>query len=474
MYENDARGQRVSGSLNHLMNDVDAGASVRVLFDDTIYPAEFVGVVRGKVVAAQILQSVARKTWNTFKTNGEWEWTEISSNGVKHQVKYDIGASTFRGEEYSQVSVKWFTKRQSCDNKPTLSHDQNGVILDGSLAYLMTSIQEGGDIRCSSNRFSFPVQSVDMTESFVSGQNVDHVSMTYDAQKKTRVFQNNAYWWFTIHSTLGTRDMSRWTVGEHASRGHTQARVGIDWFADPCWKLVFAHDRHGTPKSGSRADLVNAIKSGARVRVQTSSHRTAEADNLSVRNGHVTAQMLKRVTEHNLTRIADDTAWLWQMISTTGKVKSTQYKVGEHRHVSTASSYQEIRWFVDTKPWKLVYSHDAQGYALEGSERDVVRAVQSGAALRGYYESSPNDFYAFSFQNLRIHGDHVSGQHLNSVSMQGSQTNNYEMELQPNAYWWFVIFTTEGRMEMSRWSVGAHASRGLNVITHGLKWFANY
>ena len=456
------------------MNDVRAGASVRVLLDYTIYQADFAHVVEEKVVAVQLLQSVARATWNTFKKDGEWEWILVSTNGVKHQVRYEIGASTFRGEQYNKATVKWFTKKQSCHKKPVLSHDKNGVILSASLVDLMTSIQGGADIRCYAGDYAFPVQSLDMTKSFVSGQNVDHVSVLYDSHKKTLVFQNNAYWWFTLHSTLGTRDMSRWTVGEHTSRGHTQSRVNIDWFADPCWKLVFAHDKRGVAKSGSRADLVSAIKNGARVRVQIPSYRTAEADNLSIRNGHVTAQLLKRLTEKNLTRIADDTSWFWQMISTTGKVASTLYKVGEHKHVSTTSSYEEIRWFIDTKPWTLVYSHDAQDQPLEGNEKDVVRAVQSGAAIRGYYESSPNNACAFPFQNLRIHGNHVSGQHLNSVSMQVSQTSKYEMELQPNAYWWFVIFTTEGRMEMSRWSVGEHTSRGHNVITYGLKWFANY
>ena len=472
VYENDARGQKISGSLEDLINDVRAGASVRVLLDNTIYQADFAHIAQQKSVSVQLLQSVARTAWNTFKKDGEWEWKLVSTSGYKHQVRYDIGASTFRGEQRNKVAVKWFTKQQSCLKKPVLSHDRNGAILGGSLADLMTSIKAGADIRCFSPNSAFPIQSLEMTKSLVSGQNVDHVSV--DSRNIDLVFQNNAYWWFTLHSTLGTRDMSRWTVGEHTSRGHTQSQVNIDWFADPCWKLVFAHDKRGVAKSGSRADLVTAIRNGARVRVQIPSYRTAEADNLSIRNGHVTAQLLKRLSERNLTRIADDTSWYWQMISTTGKVMTTLYKVGEHQHVSTTSSYQEIRWFIDTKPWTLIYSHDAQGRSLQGSERDVVRAVQSGAAIRGHYASSPNDSYAFSFQNLRIHGDHVSGQHLNHVSVKNSPTSQYEMQLQPNAYWWFVIFTTQGRMEMSRWSVGEHTSRGHNVITMGVKWFANY
>ena len=474
VYENDARGQQIGGSLQNLISDVRAGASVRVLLDNTIYQADFVHILQGKTVAVQLLQSVARATWNTLKKNGEWEWKLVSTSGFEHQVRYDIGASTFRGDQRNKVAVKWFTKQQSCSKKPVLSHDRNGAILSGSLVDLMTSIKEGSDIRCFSPNSAFPIQSLEMTKSLVSGQNVHHVSVTIDSGGKELVFQNNAYWWFTLHSTLGTRDMSRWTVGEHTSRGHTQSRVDIDWFADPCWKLVFAHDKHGVAKSGSRANLVRAIKNGARVRVQTPSYRTAEADNLSIRNGHVTAQLLKRLSEKSLTRIANDTSWYWQMISTTGKVMSTLYKVGEHQHVSTTSSYQEIRWYIDTKPWILVYSHNAQGQALHGSEGDVVRAVQSGAAMRGLYESSSRNGYTFPIQNLRIYGNHVSGQHFNYVSMQNSPTSQYEMQLKPNPYWRFGIFTTQGRLEMSRWSVGQHTSRGHYLGSVGLKWFANY
>ena len=48
-----------------------------------------------------------------------------------------------------------------------------------------------------------------------------------------------------------------------------------------------------------------------------------------------------------------------------------------------------------------------------------------------------------------------------------------ELQIQPNAYWWFTIVDTTGRREMSRWNVGQHVSRGHNEDRIGHKWFTN-
>lgn len=474
VFENDVKGQQVSGSLQQLINDVRQGASVRVLLWNSAMEADYIHIHHNQV-SVQLLQAVNRVNWQSFQTDSQWVWTMVTTNADTQQVRYNVGSSAFKGETLVKAAVKWFTKKTSCSNKPVYSHDKTGKALSGSLSDLMTSVKEGADLRGVSfqGASAFHVQNVALSKTLVSGQTLNPISTSILQNQQAARFQNNAYWWFTMYTTRGTLDMSRWTVGEHISRGHTQDRVDIDWFADPCWKRVYSNGKTGTGTFGSLADLVAAIKKGSRVRVQFSSFYTVEADNLSIRNGHVTAQVLKHVSKQDLVKMQDNAYWFWQMVSTTGTVRSTRYYIGKHQHLSTTTENREVHWYVDTQPWKLVYEHDARGKALHGSEEHVVAAVRSGASMRAYYESSPNQLYAFAFQNLRIEGQHVAGQHLNSVSMTSSPSSQYEMEIQANAYRWFVIFTTQGRMEMIRWSVGAHVARGHNTITMGLKWFAN-
>ena len=154
-------------------------------------------------------------------------------------------------------------------------------------------------------------------------------------------------------TTRGLRDMSRWTVGIHQSRGHTQDTVAIEWFADECWKEVFLHDASGTTLSGSRLALTSALLSGHRVRFQIPewNYYTAEADSLSVRNGHVTAQALKHVSKNGLTGFQNDAYWYWLMVSSTGTVRATRYNVGEHKHRGDSTNKVKVKWFIDTRPW---------------------------------------------------------------------------------------------------------------------------
>jgi len=170
---------------------------------------------------------------------------------------------------------------------PSHSHLANGIKVQGSLTNLESSVTYGHEIRCvSSKRYSFPLHNVAINShgvKCVSAQNVDHIRTTLS--NNVIQFQSNAYWWFTVVTTRGLRDASRWTVGTRQSRGHTQDTVAIESFTDGCWKDVFAHDKKGIRICGSREALVSALMSGHRVRFQIPewNYYTAETDNLSVR-----------------------------------------------------------------------------------------------------------------------------------------------------------------------------------------------
>ena len=330
---------------------------------------------------------------------------------------------------------------------------------------------------CVSNkRDSFPLQNVAIASQgeYVSGQSLDHIS---SSRKNNSIgFQSNAYWWFTMLTTRGSRDMSRWTVGIHQDRGHSQDTVAMEWFVDGCWKEVFEHDAKGKPLSGSRQALTTAILSGHRVRFQLPqrNYYTAEADNLSVRNGHVTAQALKHVSKASLARFQDNAYWYWLMVSTTGTVRATRYNVGEHKHRGDSTEKLKVKWFIDTRPWGQVLSNDPFGNVVSGSRTHLVHAVRTGADVR-CVQGDRKQGYSFKAQNLAVSpdGNHVAAQTLNHVSMQSAPNPN-EMMIQPRAYWWFTIVSTKGLREMSRWTVGKHENRGKSLGKVGTKWFANY
>ena len=463
------------------MAAVSMGARVRVVLKTSEssqgYSTEADNlIISGCNVHAQLLQHVSKDGFNGFQDDAYWFWLIVSTLGNVHVIRYNVGAHTSRGETDTRWNVKWLVKYpQSASSDPTYSNDESGNAISGSLSSLRAQVENGADIRgFSSQSYAFPLQNIaiERKSRAVAGQTVDHVSQQESSGRIK--FQSRPYWWFTIVTSQGARDMSRWTVGLHQSRGHTNDKVATDWFADPCWELAYRHSNSGTALQGSRSALVQRILAGHRVRIQFPNDEfyTIEADNLSIRNGHVTAQALKHVSKatHASSTHQADAHWRWLMVSTSGTVRVTMYNVGEHKHVGDQTYKYEIKWFVDSRPWKLVLSNDANGAVLAGSRTALVDAVNKGAAVRGVQGNR----YAFSAQNLQISSDgqHVQAQTLNHVSMR--YTGNNEVEIQPNAYWWFTIVFTSGKRDMSRWSVGEHTDRGHTQDKVPTKWFVNY
>jgi len=435
-YHHDEDGNAVSGLKYSLISAVLSGARVRVVIGKS-YSTEADNVqVHGSHVFAQLLQHVSKASWDTFQDNAYWWWVIVSTDGVMQMTRYNVGSNTHRGTNSLKRSIKWYVQTSGILSMPSYSHKANGIKVQGSLYSLESSVTDGQEIRCvSSKRYSFPLHNVAIDSQggkFVSGQNVDHISVT--SRNNVIQFQSNAYWWFTVVTTRGLRDASRWTVGTHQSRGHSQDNVAIDWFSDGCWKDVFAHDAKGIRICGSREVLVSALMSGHRVRFQIPewNYYTAEADNLSVRNGHVTAQALKHVSKNGLTGFQSDAYWYWLMVSTTGTVRATRYNVGEHKHRGDSTYKVTVKWFIDTRSWKQVLSNDASGSVLNGSTLNLVHAVKTGGDVRCVQGDTVRG-YVYKAQNLAVSpdGNHVAAQALNSVSMQPAPDPN-ELMISPS------------------------------------------
>ena len=476
-YHHDENGNAIAGWKYGLISAVLSGARVRVV-TGTSYSTETDNVhVHAGNVFAQLLQHVSKASWDKFQNNAYWWWVFVSTNGLMQMTRYSVGSNTHRGTNSRKTSVKWYVQTSSFLPTPSYSHLADGRKVQGDLNDLESRVKNGQEIRCLSDKgYSFPIQNVAINSDpkFVSGQTLDHISTSTSGNLMQ--FQSNAYWWFTVVTTHGLRDMSRWSVGSHQPRGHSQNTVAIEWFADGCWKEVFFHDASGNQLSGTRQALTSALMSGHRVRFQLLgwNYYTAEADNLSVRNGHVTAQAIKHVSKSGLTGFQNDAYWYWLMVSTTGTVRATRYNVGEHKHRGDSTYKLTVKWFIDTRPWKQVLSNDPSGNVLSGSRSTLVQAVRAGADVRCVQGDEVNG-YAYKAQNLAISpdGNHVAAQTVSHVSMMPAPNPN-EMMIQRKAYWWFTIVSTTGLREMSRWTVGAHVDRGHTANKVGNKWFVNY
>lgn len=439
--------------------------------------------VHGGHVFAQFLQHISKSAWNRFNRDAYWWWVIASTDGLMQTTRYNVGSKKHRGDTTKKSSFKWYVRGVDILPQPVYSHLANGTRVQGSLIDLVSAVQSGQDIRCISGKtYSFPLQNVacavypqekrtytnKRNAEYVFGQNVDHISVMH-ANNRVQ-FQNNPYWWFSSVTSRGLREMSRWTVGIHQPRGHTNDTVDIEWFADRYWMGVFSHDLRGRRLSGSRQALVKALSSGHRIRFQIPAwyYYTAGADSLHVRKGHVTAQALKHVSMN----VMQGASWFWLMVSTTGTVRVTMYKIGDNKRLGDSTYRKRVKWFVDTKPWEKVLSNDRFGNVLNGNRTTLVQSVNAGADVRCVVGDEKQG-YAYKAQNLALSpdGNHVAAQSVNQVSVKS--TRQKELMIMRRAYWGFTLVSTSGFVDISRWEVGKHKSRGHTLRRAGREWFVN-
>ena len=308
VFHNDTDGRTLAGSRASLVAAVSSGARIRVFIEALVdggvtsarlYSTEADNLsIYGGHVFAQLLQNVSKASWESFHDDVYWWWLITSTDGSVHALSCYVGANTLRANGELRARVKWFVKPST--SAPVYSNDKSGQPLTGSLEDLRAHVRNGCAVSGLNNKvFAFPAQTltVEKTAGYVAAQNVDHVGQTMFPERLK--FPHNPYWCFSIVTTSGVRNLSRWTVGLHQSRGKTTDEVATDWFVDSCWELAYAHDESGTRIAGSRDALVKAVLAGQRVRFQIVERDflTIEADNLTVRDGHVTAEALKNLSK---------------------------------------------------------------------------------------------------------------------------------------------------------------------------------
>ena len=160
----------------------------------------------------------------------------VSTTGTVRATRYNVGQHRHRGDSTYKLTIKWFIDTRSWTH--ILSNDPSGKILSGDRSTLLDAVRNGADTRCvqgiEKQGYAYEAQNLAISPdgNNVAAQAISHISMMSAPNPEEVKIQSNAYWWFTIVSTTGLREMSRWTVGEHVDRGHTSDRVGQKWFVN--------------------------------------------------------------------------------------------------------------------------------------------------------------------------------------------------------------------------------------------------
>lgn len=477
VYANSANGTTVYGEKRDLLKATLTGADVRI-FIPSWGPGGYLTSVQNTQtirnnVCAQAIFHVSKASYDTFQEVPYFWFVNLCSTGHVHMARYFIGNHVSAGINGDYVDMQWYIRHYP---DPVYSHTQDGTVISGNVRDVVYAIEAGADIRIVDRQLGYGVRMDNLEVSYdrtiAAGQSLWHVSERMNGPNLE--FQGDDYWWFSVWSTDGTVDISRWNIGEHVKRGNSSMQQSMNWYADSCWQMAYKHDADGKLEDGSLELLRLAVETGHRIKVLIDGAITVEPDQINVRGGHINAEILSLASKQDLKTFTDDVFWDWRVLATTGTETSEYFNVGEYFNRGNTIKKKPMTWFIDTRTWNRVLVNDKDGKVLAGTKQKLIDAILLGAEVR-YQLTFRSNAIMHQADNLEISADgNVGAMHVRSVSLKFTPGSAYEVTFQNSPYWWFTIVSTTGKVDISRWTVGEHVNRRHTHLFVKVEWFVSY
>lgn len=334
---------------------------------------------------------------------------------------------------------------------------------------LVSAVNNGASVKVLSpeNGFMTKFTTIEVSNSSdVHGQypwRLGQIKIGDEYEIPTRVF-----WLLTIWSTIGAIPTSQWYVGQHIKRGTFQDFGSMMWFVDDCWTQVYSHDTFGRGINGSLDLLVESVLAGKRVRVKINSYIT-EADNLYLKNGQVSAQLLGQFSKTSAYNFPTNVNWIWQIASTTGDVETVRYDIGSTINRSSSNDEESITWFVESRPWSKVLTTSSSGIATYGSKANLNTSLQRGSPLRLVVHEEDNSYSIIEADNIAIQNSEVAVHSIRYISDKNG-SGRIPRQFKSPAYWRFTLTSTNGNQRVAWWKVGEHSSLPATIENYQVDW----
>ena len=317
----------------------------------------------GEVSGQNIWQISAVKKRDHFEfiSDSDWGYSLYSTNSYYDISVWKMGEHDYVNRISGYGTLKWFA--DSCW-RHVYTNDENGKRVSGSLDQLTTAVDSGHRVKVIIGNYSIEADNVMTFRGRVIAQTLNEVTKE-DAQ---HLKDDLAWVWKMVHTT-GTVRTRSYLVGSATNAGDATEQKTISWFIDTRpWKMVLSQARNGRVKSGSKAELRNAVKNGASVRVAIKAcgcNRFSRggawrgckgwfvigANDVELGpSGDVAAQAVTSVGAEEAgstdCKIKDDPYRRFMVISTKGGVDIARWRVGQHTSDGHVTEHAKVNWFV--------------------------------------------------------------------------------------------------------------------------------
>ena len=239
VYKHDASGHLINGSLSSLKNYIRNGYRVKVKLQNLTLEADEIRIHNGHVCGS-FLNDLSKSPMDTFTSTMSWVWRQCCTTGRCETMKYRVGENVETGDNsFVSQTLTWFVDTPRTWTR-ALSVAANQTVTYGSKAALTNAIRAGSEVRYNlvdifeddpDFLIAHLADNLAIEGDDVGATHIRAISVSRPAGQEIR-FQNNPYWWFTITTTTGRLDRSRWTVGIHEDRIHDSRQIGVDWFVN--------------------------------------------------------------------------------------------------------------------------------------------------------------------------------------------------------------------------------------------------
>ncbi|KAL5013136.1 hypothetical protein ScPMuIL_007406 [Solemya velum] len=478
--DQDQSGDAVYGSKAALRRAAMEGAPVRVHIDDffntrLILNEDMLAFIFQEDICIESLKHLQRDDWHTFNNESRWQFIQICTTGDLQIFQWEFGENVPSGDVRIHVRASWYVQYNGCkdgEGNMLLTTFANGTKADGDVQTLAKAVSDGAGLTAydSFTGKRWPMNSVVWTPELVVGYNQwsfsDHMIGNH------RELDSWPNWLFSLYTTDGEYQDVHWILRSN-SISHFNDTKTLKWFADPCWQLAYSHDENGNPFDGSLDYLKAAVAKGHRVKILMGNFSSEVDDLLVDTDGNITAVLTSDVRHRRTdpTEFPTKLNWLFRLISTNGRNKYHLFDVlNPDTHLAFFDN-RGVSWFIDTRPWKHVFSVDENGATTYGSKADLVNAARNGADVRFSWHYANFWSTIQKADTVIVNGTELAAEAIRSLFVTMDSQDGFTLPYHPA--WTFSLTSTTGDVDISRWTIGKHESRGHFRLRANVHWFVN-
>jgi hypothetical protein len=385
LLEHDASGTVQSGSNEHVRSNIRRAGDLRVLHANALYRCDWNWMNTEAVSNCQVWApfSTYENTDGNFAPSLplEWRLLRFNTTGLVDDIAVRIETSGQTHHTSTTAELNWFGR----DTRVLrYAVDGSGIATAGSLAGLGAAIETGEAFgmyiagwKYALPQFTFVLPTAD---GHYAGLDPWHISADYGSVSGELIFQNDSYHFGVWFDTTGYWYASRWNLGGGASISDSFGVDAAHFVTEPGWTEVYANDGAGAATFGTKQALIDAVKSGARLRVAVDEGQydcgviDGSGDVYCTSYDAYVPVVVGRHVQFDSSH-----SRRLRRFSTTGTVTAQNWADHSSSLVSYWNGTGAVRWFVQTSGWRLALKTNASGAVMSGSVADLVAAIRAGA-----------------------------------------------------------------------------------------------